>query len=179
MSGQPGSLALIPDQDDLLGLLRARGEATSVSVRPDRLEFGDFENRDTVEKVGSLWVVSHSGRDGAFEPVLSTPDVGYVQRRLADSSVVATRRTLGYPFPWLPVEASGVSPRFALDVDRAAGVAVLTDLETRIAVRFGGGGSEAHAVQASWTAGTSWRDLLVIARRRDAARGLGVPDGLV
>jgi hypothetical protein len=110
---------VIPDQDDLLDLLRARGEATSVSVRPDRLEFGDFEYRDAVERVGSRWVVSHSGRDGAFELVLSTPDVGYVQRRLADSAVVATRRTLGYPFPWLPVDASGVSPRFALDVDRS------------------------------------------------------------
>jgi len=179
VSGRSGKAPVIPDQDDLLDLLRARGEATSVSVSPDRLEFGDLENRDAVEKVGSRWVVSHSGRDGAFVPVLSTPDVGYVQRRLAQSSVGATRRALGYPFPWLPVEASGVSPRFALDVDRAAGVAVLTDLATRIVVRFGGGGSEAHAVQASWTAGTSWRDLLVIARRLDAARELGVPDGLV
>jgi hypothetical protein len=178
VSGSSGTVPVIPDQDDLLDLLRARGEATSVSVRPDRLEFGDFEYRDAVERVGSRWVVSHSGRDGAFELVLSTPDVGYVQRRLADSTVVATRRTLGYPFPWLPVDASGVSPRFALDVDRAADVAVLTDLETRTVVRFGGGGSEAHAVQASWTAGTSWRDLLVIARRRHAARELGVPDGL-
>ena len=170
---------MIPDQDALLGLLRTRGEATFLSERPDRVEFGDAENREAIEKVGSRWVVSFSGRGGAFKPVLSTPDVGYVQRWLVGSSVGETRRALGYPFPWLPVEASGVSPRFALDVDRTAGIAVLTDLETRIVVRFGGGGSEAHAVQASWTAGTSWRDLLVLVRRRDAARVLGVPDGLV